>query len=78
MTDWIPVTEKLPSDCNEDWVLVQIQETDTGYLWIPCVAEYRKDKDDWLTDRNELGWLKDHNGVFKVTAWMPLPKQYIG
>lgn len=72
---WIPVSEKLPSDCNEDWVLAQIQE-DSGYLWIPCVAEYRKDKDDWLSDANGVGWLKAHNGAFKVIAWMPLPKPY--
>lgn len=72
---WIPVSEKLPSDCNEDWVLAQIQE-DNGYLWIPCVAEYRKSKDDWYTDVYDVGWIKNHNGVFKVVAWMPLPKPY--
>lgn len=72
---WIPVSEKLPSDCNEDWVLAQIQE-DNGYLWIPCVAEYRKDTDDWYSDANDIGWLKNHRGFFKVIAWMPLPKPY--
>lgn len=76
MTDWIPVTKKLPSDCNKDWVLAQIIEPDTGYLWIPCVAEYRKEKDDWYSDSCGLGWLKDHNGEFKVIAWMPLPESY--
>lgn len=72
---WIPVSEKLPSDCNEDWVLAQIQE-DNGYLWIPCVAEYRKDTDDWYSDANDIGWLKNHRGFFKVIAWMPLPEPY--
>ena len=72
---WIPVSEKLPSDCNEDWVLAQIQE-DNGYLWIPCVAEYRKSKDDWFSDANDIGWLRNHEGAFKVIAWMPLPELY--
>lgn len=70
---WIPVTDKLPSDCDEDWVLVQIQE-DNGYLWIPRVMEYRKLKDDWWGE--DIGWLKNHNGAFKVIAWMPLPKPF--
>ena len=74
---WIPVTEKLPSDCDEDWVLAQIQE-DNGYLWIPKVMEYRKDKDDWYGTDENLGWLKNHNGAFKVIAWMPLPKPWSG
>lgn len=72
---WIPVSEKLPSDCNCDWVLAQIQE-DNGYLWIPQVMEYRKEKDDWLSEDEHLGWLKNHNGAFKVVAWMPLPQPY--
>ena len=72
---WIPVSERLPSDYDEDWVLVQIQE-DNGYLWIPCVAEYRKSKDDWYSDANDLGWVKAHNGAFKVIAWQPLPERY--
>lgn len=70
---WIPVTDKLPNDCDEDWVLVQIQE-DNGYLWIPRVMEYRKSKDDWWGE--DIGWLKNHNGAFKVIAWMPLPEPY--
>ena len=73
---WIPVSEMLPSDCNEDWVLAQIIEPDTGYLWIPCVAEYRKGLDDWYTDSCGLEWVSKHEGSFKVIAWTPLPKQY--
>lgn len=69
-TGWILVEDMLPSDCDCDWVLAQIQE-DNGYLWIPRVMEYRKAKDDWYDD-GSLGWLKDHNGAFKVVAWMPI------
>lgn len=76
LNKWIPVSEKLPSDCGYDWVLAQIQESDTGYLWIPCVAEYRKGIDDWFSDANDIGWLRKHEGAFKVVAWMPLPELY--
>ena len=72
---WIPVTEALPN--NSDWVLGQIRETDSGYLWIPRVVEYREIKDDWYED--SIGWLKknpDH--AFEVIAWMPLPEPYRG
>lgn len=74
--EWIPVEEALPSDYDCDWVLVQIVEPDTGFLWIPCIAEYRKDRDDWLSSNG--GWLKDDNDLFKVIAWMPLPEQFSG
>ena len=74
--EWIPVSEKLPSDCGYDWVLAQIQESDTGYLWLPCVAEYRKGIDDWFSDANDISWLRKHEGAFKVIAWMPLPEPY--
>ena len=73
---WIPVSERLPSDCGYDWVLAQIQESDTGYLWLPCVAEYRKGIDDWFSDANDIRWLRKHEGAFKVIAWMPLPEPY--
>ena len=76
MDKWISVTENLPSDLGYDWVLAQIQE-DNGYLWIPQVMEYRKAKDDWYSAVDNLGWLKAHNGAFKVIAWMPLPKRYV-
>lgn len=72
---WIPCSKWLPSDYGFDWVLAQIQE-DNGYIWIPRVMEYRKAKDDWYSDTEHLGWLKDHNGAFKVVAWMPLPEPY--
>ena len=69
---WIPVTERLPSDCGEDWVLAFVVE-DTGYKLIPKVAEYRKELGDWYCV--DLGWLgQDHHGAFIVTHWMPLPE----
>lgn len=75
MPKWIPVSEALPDNEEYDWVLGQIRETDSGYLWIPRQVEYREIKDDWYED--SIGWLKknpDH--AFEVIAWMPLPEPY--
>ena len=74
---WIPVTEALPNNSDLDWVLGQIRETDSGYLWIPRQVEYREAREDWFDE--EIGWLKknpDH--AFEVIAWMPLPEPYRG
>ena len=74
---WIPVTEALPKNSEHDWVLGQIMETDSGYLWIPKVVEYRESSDDWFEE--SIGWLKknpDH--AFEVIAWMPLPEPWRG
>jgi len=68
---WIPVSERLPKNSEHDWVLAQITE-DNGYMWIPKVVEYRERIGDWYCE--ELGWLKTHNGTFKVTHWKPLPE----
>ena len=70
---WIPVTEALPNNEEYDWVLGQIRETDSGYLWIPRQVEYREIKDDWYED--SIGWLKENpDHAFEVIAWMPLPE----
>lgn len=67
---WTPVTERLPKDCGEDWVLVQIKERDCGFLWIPRVGEERSGK-WWLIDDEEP--LED---MFEVIAWQPLPEPF--
>lgn len=74
---WIPCSVERPKNSEHDWVLGQIREKDTGYLWIPKVVEYRENLDDWYCD--ELGWLKQSpvaNNRFEVVAWMPLPPLY--
>ena len=74
---WTPVTEALPNNEEYDWVLGQIRETDSGYLWIPRQVEYREIKDDWYED--SIGWLKENpDHAFEVIAWMPLPESYKG
>ena len=77
MPKWTPVTEALPNNAEYDWVLGQIRETDSGYLWIPRQVEYREGKDDWYEE--SIGWLKENpDHAFEVIAWMPLPKVYRG
>ena len=68
--EWISVTERLPDNKEHDWVLAQVVE-DNGYMHIPRVMEYRQAKDDWFEET--YGWLSEHNGLFSVTHWMPLP-----
>ena len=68
---WISVDDRLPDNKEYDWVLAQVVE-DNGFMHIPTVMEYRQSKNDWFEET--YGWLSDHNGVFTVTHWMPLPE----
>ena len=68
--EWIPVTERLPDNKEHDWVLAQVVE-DNGFMHIPRVMEYRQAKNDWFEET--YGWLSEHNGLFSVTHWIPLP-----
>ena len=68
--EWISVKDRLPDNKEHDWVLAQVVE-DNGYMHIPRVMEYRQAKDDWFEET--YGWLSEHNGVFTVTHWMPMP-----
>lgn len=69
-TKWISVKDRLPDNKEHDWVLAQVVE-DNGFMHIPRVMEYRQAKDDWFEET--YGWLSEHNGLFSVTHWMPLP-----
>ena len=69
--EWISVKDRLPDNKEHDWVLAQVVE-DNGYMHIPRVMEYRQLKNDWFEET--YGWLSEHNGVFTVTHWMPLPQ----
>ena len=69
-TKWISVKDRLPDNKEHDWVLAQVVE-DNGYMHIPRVMEYRQAKNDWFEET--YGWLSEHNGLFSVTHWIPLP-----
>ena len=68
--EWISVKDRLPDNKEHDWVLAQVVE-DNGYMHIPRVMEYRQRRNDWFEET--YGWLSEHNGLFSVTHWMPLP-----
>ena len=68
--EWVSVKDRLPDNKEYDWVLAQVVE-DNGYMHIPRVMEYRQAKNDWFEET--YGWLSEHNGIFTVTHWMPLP-----
>ena len=68
--EWISVKDRLPDNKEHDWVLAQVVE-DNGYMHIPKVMEYRQLRNDWFEET--YGWLSEHNGLFTVTHWMPLP-----
>ena len=69
-TKWISVKDRLPDNKEHDWVLAQVVE-DNGFMHIPRVMEYRQAKNDWFEET--YGWLSEHNGLFSVTHWIPLP-----
>ena len=70
--EWISVKDRLPDNKEYDWVLAQVVE-DNGFMHIPRVMEYRQLRNDWFEDT--YGWLSEHNGLFSVTHWMPLPER---
>ena len=69
--EWISVKDRLPDNKEYDWVLAQVVENN-GFMHIPTVMEYRQSKNDWFEET--YGWLSEHNGLFSVTHWMPLPQ----
>lgn len=70
LNGWISVKDRLPDNKEHDWVLAQVVE-DNGYMHIPTVMEYRQLRNDWFEETYD--WLSEHNGLFSVTHWMPLP-----
>ena len=68
--EWISVKDRLPDNKEHDWVLAQVVE-DNGFMHIPKVMEYRQQRNDWFEET--YGWLSEHNGLFSVTHWMPMP-----
>ena len=68
---WISAKDSPPDNKEYDWVLAQVVE-DNGFMHIPKVMEYRQQRNDWFEE--SYGWLSEHNGLFTVTHWMPLPE----
>ena len=72
LQEWISVKDRLPDNKEHDCVLAQVV-ADNGYMHIPKVMEYRQLRNDWFEET--YGWLSEHNGLFSVTHWMPLPER---
>lgn len=67
---WIPVSEKLPEDCDQVLVTYRWSKTDREV----SIGEYWGDASEFCPEE-EKGWGKDGDNV---TAWMPLPAPYGG
>jgi len=66
---WIPVTERLPSERDYDWVLVRTRTLDNRGYGLPHIAELRKGV--WYSQDCDLGPMEEILDI-KVTDWFPM------
>lgn len=68
---WIPVSERLPEDTDEEYYPMSLVTLDNGDV---CLGVYRYDDKEWWTrmSEGETVYTTDH----KVIAWQPLPEPY--
>ena len=64
--EWIPCSERLPT--NDDWVIVSVLD-EVGD------TPYRYSDFGWYFDRAKC-WIVESEQRTDVVAWMPLPKPY--
>lgn len=79
--EWIPVSERLPSD--RDWYLGVFREADTGFIGLPYICDYAGTVTIWTTKE---GWILrgftdidkaiDYVRSLECVAWQPLPEPY--
>ena len=69
---WRPCSVEMPK--SHDWVLVQVHDPDTEYIWI-SVGEYEEEENDWYVKGNGYQGNPAH---YNVDAWMPLPEKWNG
>ena len=74
---WIPCSERLPTEADEDsdvWFPTLYVTTKFGKL---RTGFYRTDRKEWyLYDEYDEEWIMANNN--DVVAWMPLPEPYKG
>lgn len=78
MSEWIPVSERLPEDKdkNQTTVLVVCMNDINDYSWPyryeeACHLAFRSNGKWWLEEWPEEA--KEDNIIYEVTHWMPLP-----
>lgn len=75
---WISVDEELPKKEEYDWVLVKIQEIESGIEYIPHIAELRGDGFWHTTDSDNcgirIGESFEQVQRVKVTHWRPIER----
>ena len=80
---WIACSDRLPEE--RDWYLAVFEEVDTGFIGLPCIAEYLMGKhtistteDGWIihncTDREDGP--SEYYIKLRCVAWQPLPEQH--
>ena len=69
ISDWIPVSERLPEDEYGVLVTVNGKHNNTTFIDALEIAEYDSDE-GWIIE-GYLDWINPD-----VTAWMPLPEPF--
>ena len=71
VSDWIPVSERLPDKTDDEYYPISLVTLDNGDV---CLGVYRYDDEEWWTRMSE-GEYK-YTNTHKVIAWQPLPEPY--
>ena len=58
-----------------DWALVQFKETETGFMPLPCVAEYIKRDGVWITQSDRDRYLCEMCEPIAFMLWKPYEKE---
>lgn len=68
MSEWIPVSERVPN--SDDWVIVTILDESGD-------APYRYTEFGWYMMQGHA-WIVDNEVRRDIIAWIPLPRPYKG
>lgn len=69
MSEWIPVTERVPEVCEDVLICDRRGHIDFGFL-------YSKDGSRRWWENSDLDVIEENDAKKGITAWMPLPKPY--
>ena len=69
MSEWIPVTERVPEVCEDVLICDRRGHIDFGFL-------YSEDGSRRWWENSDLDVIEENDIKKGITAWMPLPKPY--